>query len=600
MFVDGLTHILFRRSDEFIIGWFEDVATDSSRVSISLVSHGKSLRQKPWSAIERPCFCQPTITARKSGVKWISASWIRRLLAIVIILGVSFRFINLDGKVYWFDEVYTSMRAAGYTSRSVDQAIFQNQTLFPPDLQQFQRPQPGSQVRTTVHSLMIEDPQHPPLYFVMARWWMQQFGSSLTASRSLPALISLLSLPMIYILGRELFRSRLTAGLAVVLLAISPFDILFAQTARQYSLLTLAVIASSGLLWRALRRQGWGVWLSYALALTVGFYSHPLFVLTLVAQALYILLWSGQRDPLPEPSSSTRLTHWRSTLDWRTLGRASVAFLLCGLLYSPWMIVLYTNYQRATATTSWTKSQVGFLNLLKLWLLSFTSLFVDRDHGLEEPVNALLRLLVSVVIGVAFYQLVRHTPRQTWVFVVIITLVPFLLLAVPDLVLGGKRSAVSRYLIPCYPGVQLAVAYLLSQWLRRGRWWGQAVGVLLIGGAVVSVTTSTLAPTWWSKSMSYFNGSVADVVNASSLPLVSDRGNNYTNKGQLISMSYRLRSDLPLVLLSHPPDLNALPQTECWVYQPSDLLQTSLTTAGWNLELGYAPGGLWKAYPAPK
>jgi uncharacterized membrane protein len=535
---------------------------------------------------------------------WTSATGVRLLLVLVIVLGIGFRFTNLDRKVYWFDEVYTSMRAAGYTSQGVDQALFQNRVIFPPDLQQFQQIKPDSQITDTLHSLVEEDPQHPPLYFVTARWWMQGFGSSLTASRSLPALISLFSLPMIYSLGLELFRSRLTAAWAMILLALSPFDILFAQTARQYSLLTLAVIASSALLLRSLRLQSRGAWVSYALSLAVGFYSHPLFVLTLVAQGIYILFWSyGQQNPIPSeppaPSHRYLFARLRFGLDWRTLGNASAAILLCGLLYSPWLYVLSSNYQRATATTSWTKSQVGFLNLLQLWVLSFTSLFVDRDSSLADPVNALLRLLVLTVIGIAFYRLIRCTSRKTWMFVVLMVIVPFLLLALPDLVLGGKRSAVSRYLIPCYPGVQLAVAYLMARWLRWERWSGRAIGAFLIIGAIASVTASTAATTWWSKSMSYFNGQVASLINAAPTPLlVSDRGDHYTNKGQLISISYLLREDVPLLLMSHPPDLSVLPPDECFVYRPSNLLQTSLISAGWTLELASPNGGLWKAYPS--
>jgi len=37
-----------------------------------------------------------------------------------------------------------------------------------------------------------------------------------------------------------------------------------------------------------------------------------------------------------------------------------------------------------------------------------------------------------------------------------------LALVIPDLVLGGMRSIQARYLMPCYLGIPLAVAYLLA------------------------------------------------------------------------------------------------------------------------------------------
>ena len=36
------------------------------------------------------------------------------LFVIVLTLGVFFRFVNLDKKVYWIDEVHTSLRVSGY------------------------------------------------------------------------------------------------------------------------------------------------------------------------------------------------------------------------------------------------------------------------------------------------------------------------------------------------------------------------------------------------------------------------------------------------------------------------------------------------------
>jgi uncharacterized membrane protein len=185
---------------------------------------------------------------------------LRTLLICLIVVGVIFRFVNLNHKVYWHDEVYTSLRAAGYTRSEIDQEIYQNQIIPAQSLQRFQQIKPGSTAEDTVRSLILEDPQHPPLYFLMTRGWMQGFGdflaqtfySPLTTFRSLPALLSLLSLPLMYALAWELFASRPASLLATAFLAVSPFDVLFAQTARQYGLLTTMVIASQWLLLRAL------------------------------------------------------------------------------------------------------------------------------------------------------------------------------------------------------------------------------------------------------------------------------------------------------------------------------------------------------------
>ncbi|MEO6863321.1 MAG: glycosyl transferase family 39, partial [Microcoleus sp.] len=111
-----------------------------------------------------------------------NSRWLTSLLAIGILLGIGFRFFEIDRKLYWHDEVYTSIRAAGFTRQQIDDELFQNRIVPAPELQKYQRIKPGSTAADTIRSLALEDPQHPPLYFLMARLWMQQFGSSVAAS----------------------------------------------------------------------------------------------------------------------------------------------------------------------------------------------------------------------------------------------------------------------------------------------------------------------------------------------------------------------------------------------------------------------------------
>ena len=501
---------------------------------------------------------------------------------ILILVGVIFRLVNLDGKIYWHDEVYTSIRAAGYTRGEIDQTLFQNQIWTAPDLQIFQQIKPGSTVVDTVRSLADEDPQHPPLYFVLARQWMQWLGATPTASRLLPALLSLLALPCIYALAMELFASPLAALFSTTVLALSPFDILFAQNARQYSLLTVTTIASSWLLLRAIRRNHWGDWLIYGISCALGFYTHPFFLLGLIAQGAYVLLFCVSKFPTP---SFTRQTHPLRSPLWRF----GIAVAIATLLYSPWIWVLTTNLQRATATTNWTQSIVSISYLLKLWLLSFTSLLFDLDFGFYNPVTFWLRVPFLVIILVAFYTVLRRTQWSTQLFLMIITLLPFLMLALPDLILGGKRSAVSRYLIACYPGVQLAVGYWLATLFQeRFRLW-RAIGMGMAIASLVSLGTSALSPVWWTSDLSYLNAEITRQVNSSPSPvLVSDIGDDYTNTGDLLSISYDLRPEVQLLLTSDSPNLGPLQEAIAtgrtpFIWRPSAPLREAIEERQWKI-----------------
>lgn len=532
------------------------------------------------------------------------------LVIVTIAVGVCFRFINLDYKVYWHDEVYTTMRAAGFTRLDIDNEIFQNQFLTVPDLQKFQQIKPSSTAADTIRSLAVEDPQHPPLYFLMARGWMHLFGSSMLASRLLPVLLSLLGLPLMYGLAIELFESRLVAWLSTVFLALSPFDILFAQTARQYSFLTTAVIASSWLLLRAMRFKTWQGWGGYALSVAIGLYVHPFFTLTVAAQGAYVLLIAAvgklpARVPLEagrssQPQSqSWSFSRFFSFFQWRLLIPFLASIVTALILYSPWIFVLSTNLQRASATTDWTRASVGLIHLSKLWELSFTSLFVDVDFGFDSPFTYLFRLPYLLIIIAAVYVLCRRAPQTTWLFILASILVPFLMLALPDLFLGGKRSAVSRYLISCYPAIQLAVAYSLTVGLNSGKaLWRWILGLLLTS-SIISSWISIQAESWWNKDLSYLNADVAHVVNAAAAKtspvLFTDIGNDYTNTGDLISLSYKLNDNVRFFLVSQPPDLQPLANqladaSTVLTFRPSEKLKASIAQNNWRLEpIEYQP-----------
>lgn len=549
------------------------------------------------------------------------------LLMIVIGLGVCFRFINLDRKLFWHDEVYTSMRAAGYTRQEIDTELFQNNFATAPDLQKYQQIKPNSTVADTVRSLAAEDPQHPPFYFIMARLWMQAFGSSMFASRLLPALLSLLSLPFMYLLAIELFSSRLTALLATALLALSPFDILFAQTVRQYGLLTVEIIASSWLLLRALRGERWQRWGAYALSVAIGLYTHPFFVLTALAHGVYVVwLGLGQRskqalspassvqEPIDDSSEpfekavyppakpaireKTRID-LLALLRWPAWRSFVVAIIVALILYQPWIRVLLSNTNRAADTTDWTRVHVGFLYLLQLWSLSFSSLFFDLDFGFTNPVTYLYRVPYIVLIVGAIYLVCRRTPRKVHLFILTSALVPFLALAIPDVLIGGKRSAVSRYLISCYPAIQLAVAYLLHIGLASGKRFWKGILALLLAGMVISCGTSAMAVTWWNKDLSYHNAEVAAIMTAeaakSAPVLMSDIGDDYTNTGDLISLSYSLPKTVRLYTVSRPPGLDPLTsETDVFVFRVSKELQQAIEQKGWQLEMVSAPARLWR------
>jgi len=87
---------------------------------------------------------------------------------------------------------------------------------------------------------------HPPLYYLLLHYWIALNGNTPYDVRLLSALFGAGTIPIIYLIGKRM--SGVAMGLAAaVLLALSPFNIRYAQETRMYTLLmfnaTVAIYA---------------------------------------------------------------------------------------------------------------------------------------------------------------------------------------------------------------------------------------------------------------------------------------------------------------------------------------------------------------------
>ncbi|MGH7141830.1 MAG: glycosyltransferase family 39 protein [Minisyncoccia bacterium] len=134
-------------------------------------------------------------------------------------------------------------------------------------------------------SLVAED-VHVPLYHEILHLWMLYGGQSVTAARALSLVFYLLSLPAIYLLGREAYSRRV--GLAAALLmAVSPFMNWYGNEVRMYTLFLLLTILNQYFFIRIWKRPSNDVWVGYAVTALCGVFTHYFFFLNLASQAIF-------------------------------------------------------------------------------------------------------------------------------------------------------------------------------------------------------------------------------------------------------------------------------------------------------------------------
>jgi len=129
---------------------------------------------------------------------------------------------------------------------------------------------------------------HPPLYYFALHYWIKLFGDSEFSSRLLSALFGTLAILLIYFVGSLLF-DKSTGLLASLLLALSPFNIAFAQEARMYTLFTLLALLSIYFFIKLLEDRSLFALAAYVLSSALMLYTHVYSLFIIIAQNLYWL-----------------------------------------------------------------------------------------------------------------------------------------------------------------------------------------------------------------------------------------------------------------------------------------------------------------------
>lgn len=485
------------------------------------------------------------------------------LLLVLMLTGGSLRFTRLPDKPVWFDESFTRLRISGRDEHDdANPSLYMGLPIPSSAFEPFQQARPGSPWIGTVRGLARKEPQHPPLYFLLARLTSFLMGDSLLGMRWVSALAGALAVPAMVVLGLEVSSNRAIPLLAGALAAVSPLWIRFAQDGRPYSLWLLLVILGHVAYLRLVRQPGWTAALSYGVVMGLALLTQLLSVLALLAHGLHLILSGGtRRKPL-----------LRTYLGAATLGL---------LIISPWAVVLALKRSTAFATTRHLLRPMPPGELLGHGLDSLNTLFTawPRVHGPLGPVVSLLPLLA--VVGLFLVALRRRNVEQR-LFVVLITLVPVLPFFAADLLLGGQRSMQAKYLLPGSIGVLLA----LAQWLvlEGRRRIVRVLTVCLLSLGLASSLVLLASPTWWG--LSQVDVDLGHLLRNSDSPQIVADG----SFGVLAMLSHQLRGHGSFVLTRSPQTLSLQPhEGERFAYQPSDELRKALTSRmGCQLERVYA------------
>ncbi len=395
-----------------------------------------------------------------------------------MLAGVAARIRGLDQVVLWYDESLTLLHISGQhlhdSRRSETEASLKGPLNWQQLIQKYQK---SGDSLSCVDEVVADEPHHSPVFYKCLFLWAKAFGDELYELRLLPVLFGVLAIPAFYWLTLELFRSERTALIAAAILSLSPLHICYSQELREYSLLTFVFCLSCAAFIRAWRARGIFNWATY-LAITVfSINSSLIMLLVLAAQVAFssgaLMIRSATRGRFTRSCANNWLIHLTTVA-------------LAMVIVSPLILNLLFLWSEAWGSVRWTETRISQYVLVRSilytpiysWTYQPEFTFRTWDVGVFLGVRWFHRA-IFIVECVALVLMLRKAKWQVG-FLSSIYLAFAMVSVIPDLLLGGKRTLVVRYLLPVPLIAILPVAFMLND-LLKGKKAQQVIALALAG-----------------------------------------------------------------------------------------------------------------------
>jgi mannosyltransferase len=251
---------------------------------------------------------------------------------------------------------------------------------------------------------------NPPLFY-----WIEHFmlilGNNEVILRFVPALVGVMTIPLIYFAGKE-FLDRNVGIIAAAAFAFSPFLIFYSQEARAYSLVLFFVSFALVFYFKALKTNDLQNWALFGILSALAFWSHFYAFVIIAALLLYALM--------------IQITNIQKNL--QNLKMIALSIVLFVILCFP--LILLAIQLFATRTSS-----APTYGIQGLGIISET---FRQISGFSDISMILFLLLFAIGIIQAFLL-----DKNKGVFLVTITILTFII----SFILSYKMPMIPRYLL---------------------------------------------------------------------------------------------------------------------------------------------------------
>ncbi|MEP6688556.1 MAG: glycosyltransferase family 39 protein [Gemmatimonadales bacterium] len=374
-----------------------------------------------------------------------------RVLLLVLCLAVMVRVGLALRPGLWGDEIFSLAMATGHSLEHPAAAGDASQGDFVEPRQVvasglFRRyaehDTPAASPRRVVRAVLLSD-TNPPLYYLLLNVWTRAFGTGDVALRLCSVLWTVLAIPFIWLLGRDLGGERM-GWTAALLFACSPVSLFYSIEGRMYALLW-CLAAALGWTSLALHRRGarpalLAAWTTLAVC---GLLTHYFFLFAWCAFVAWLALFPGRMRRMAVTA----------------LAGATV------LIVAPWYIQVPASLARWRISGNWLDAPLPWpRGLTRPFELAWSMLAGGSFWGGSPAVDGALAVayLILALFLLRAGRLRRvFAPERLllWGWVAAAVLGPFVF----DIVRQTSASLVPRYVLAGFPGAMLLAALGIEQ-----------------------------------------------------------------------------------------------------------------------------------------
>jgi 4-amino-4-deoxy-L-arabinose transferase-like glycosyltransferase len=313
---------------------------------------------------------------------------------------------------------------------------------------------------------ILTDGGNPPLYQYFVLHPLHYLGQSEEIIRLPSVVFGILSIPLIYKVGRLCFGQK--AGLVSALwLSLSPIHVWYSQEARMYAMVVLLSLGSVYFFLRTLRRSNWKLWLGFIVFTALAYLtSYSAFLVTLV-QLIFIICTFRTHYLILRRWALSQVLAFLPTLPWVVaLLSREVKFFGFGWIARPGPLDLLKTLWNFSLGYTETLTPFVSLSLLLFAFALLHGLWDQRSRSEGDPSqiplfpHARLFLALWLILPIAFVFLTSH-------ILVPIYIDRFLFVALPPyLILVAYGLLCIRHVI-AQRGAILALTLAISLSLSR-------------------------------------------------------------------------------------------------------------------------------------